>query len=92
ESFNSLCDEIYKYVRENKSELKLLKKQQEELDNEKREIKKRIIEYIRSMDFMENLRENFEEFEENFKMTSKNEISISEFFSRWKKILNKKVL
>ncbi|MHA1193176.1 MAG: leucine-rich repeat domain-containing protein [Promethearchaeota archaeon] len=80
---------IYEYIRENESELKSFKKKKELIEKATLNIKDTIFNFIKSIEFRENLKKNYKEFENIFQEESNNQISSLEYFYKWAQILKK---
>ncbi|MHA1366653.1 MAG: hypothetical protein ACTSP5_09630, partial [Candidatus Heimdallarchaeota archaeon] len=80
---------IYEYIRENESELKSFKKKKELIEKATLNIKDTIFNFIKSIEFRENLKKKYKEFENIFQEESNNQISSLEYFYKWAQILKK---
>ncbi|MFX1258556.1 MAG: hypothetical protein ACFFAN_11890 [Promethearchaeota archaeon] len=87
ENFDKICDKLREYIKTRKSELKKHKKEMEELEN----TKKTIIDFIKSREFRDVIKENLEDFERIFQNVSNNQITTLEYYLKLGQILNKKL-
>jgi len=90
DNFQDIFEKLLHYIKNYEHTLKLHKREREELEIEKSNIKNNIISCIDSKEFREKLKENFVDFEKNFQDVSNNKITNLEYFMKWGQILYKK--
>ncbi len=88
--FNTeVFDKLHEYISSHQSELKMFKKEQEKLEDEKSNMWKNLMDFADSNEFTEQLKDNFEEFQKIFQDVRNDRITNLEYILKLGQIISK---
>ena len=86
--FEKFCNELYDYIKQYKRDINLFDKEKAKIDKIQKKFDEKIYEFLESEDYLKIFNSNIEKFGDLLNSLENNKVSLSEFFSRYMKILN----